>query len=390
MAATTKTSLSMKLLVDGKAQRVLFAEASKEVVDFLFSLLALPVATAVKLVGKDAMVGSVSNLYASVEKLDSTYVQPGAAKDALLCPTVVSPAPSANSSILGLPAPTDDGQPKTFYRCTNTSYGNCRAYITDVHGTQCPTCRCTMTTAARNVSPANSGAGGSGTAVQQSTGGKGFVQGILTYTVLDNLTITPMSAISSITLLPFHQRLRGYTDSQGVTAVQDRPHRCVPRQAARGCCLKMQRVLFPEASKKLVREFKTAPADATTTITSLSMKLLIDGKAQRVLFTEASKEVVDFLFSLLALPVATTVKLVGSESMVGCVGNLYVSVEKLDATYVQAGAAKDDLLRPTVISSAATRNSSPAPPAGAAVVIRPAKDVLQVHAVKAAAPTSRT
>ncbi|GJN37455.1 hypothetical protein PR202_gb26412 [Eleusine coracana subsp. coracana] len=229
----------------------------------------------------------VSNLYASVEKLDSTYVQPGAAKDALLCPTVVSPAPSANSSILGLPAPTDDGQPKTFYRCTNTSYGNCRAYITDVHGTQCPTCRCTMTTAARNVSPANSGAGGSGTAVQQSTGGKGFVQGILTYTVLDNLTITPMSAISSITLLPFHQRLRGYTDSQGVTAVQDRPHRCVPRQAA--------------------------------------------------------------------------------------------SVEKLDATYVQAGAAKDDLLRPTVISSAATRNSSPAPPAGAAVVIRPAKDVLQVR-----------
>ena len=77
-AATTAAALSMKLLVDRKAQRVLFAEASKEVVDFLFSLLALPVATAVKLLGKDAMVGCAGNLYASVEKLDSTYIQTGA------------------------------------------------------------------------------------------------------------------------------------------------------------------------------------------------------------------------------------------------------------------------------------------------------------------------
>jgi hypothetical protein len=36
------TALSMNLLVDRKAQRVLFAEASKDVVDFLFSLLACP------------------------------------------------------------------------------------------------------------------------------------------------------------------------------------------------------------------------------------------------------------------------------------------------------------------------------------------------------------
>jgi hypothetical protein len=68
-------TLSVKLLIDRKAQRLLFTEASKEVVDFLllfaeaskeavdflFSFLALPVATAVKLVGKDAMVGCVGN-----------------------------------------------------------------------------------------------------------------------------------------------------------------------------------------------------------------------------------------------------------------------------------------------------------------------------------------
>ena len=32
-------------------------------------------------------------------------------------------------------------------------------------------------------------------------GGKGFVQGVVTYTVTDSLTVTTMSAISSMTLL---------------------------------------------------------------------------------------------------------------------------------------------------------------------------------------------
>ncbi|KAG2586934.1 uncharacterized protein LOC120674489 [Panicum virgatum] len=177
-ATTAAAALSMKLLIDRKAQRVLFAEASKEVVDFLFSLLALPVATAVKLVGKDAMVGCVGNLYASVEKLDGTYVQAGAAKDALLSPTVVSPAASANSSLLRLPEPSSV-KPKTFYRCISTSYGNCRAYITDDCGKSCPTCRCSMTTAAQYLPSA--GADGSGGGQVVPKGGEGFVQGIVTY-----------------------------------------------------------------------------------------------------------------------------------------------------------------------------------------------------------------
>jgi hypothetical protein len=200
MATTAAAALSMKLLIDRKAQRVLFAEASKEVVDFLFSLLALPVATAVKLVGKDAMVGCIGNLYASVDKLDATYVQPGAAKDALLCPTVLSPAGGANSSLLRLPEPSSAKLKTTFYRCTNTgSSSSCRAYITDEHGKQCPTCYRAMTTAAQYLPSA--GSDSSGQAVVQAGEAKGFVQGIVTYTVMDDLTVSPMSAISSITLL---------------------------------------------------------------------------------------------------------------------------------------------------------------------------------------------
>ncbi|KAI4981092.1 hypothetical protein ZWY2020_021577 [Hordeum vulgare] len=116
-AAVTTTALSMKLIIDTKVRRVLFAEASKDVVDFLFSLLALPVGTTVKLLGNDAMVGCVGSLYGSVERLDGAYVQPGASNDALLLPSVLLPAASSKSSLLGFPAPPSP-QAKTFYICS--------------------------------------------------------------------------------------------------------------------------------------------------------------------------------------------------------------------------------------------------------------------------------
>ncbi|KAG0536509.1 hypothetical protein BDA96_03G069800 [Sorghum bicolor] len=101
--ATTTMILKMKLLIDTKKNRVLFAEANKDVVDFLFSLLALPVATIVKMLGKESMCGSVGNLYGSVENLDYSYVP----------------------------------RPKNFFKC---SYTHCNDYVTDSSGVSCPSC----------------------------------------------------------------------------------------------------------------------------------------------------------------------------------------------------------------------------------------------------------
>ncbi|CAL8126399.1 unnamed protein product [Prunus armeniaca] len=49
MATTNSATVSLKLLIDTKSNKVLFAEASKEVVDFLFTLLSLHVATVTRL-----------------------------------------------------------------------------------------------------------------------------------------------------------------------------------------------------------------------------------------------------------------------------------------------------------------------------------------------------
>ncbi|CAN1131035.1 hypothetical protein LINPERHAP2_LOCUS6164 [Linum perenne] len=119
MATTTKVTL--KLLIDKKSNRVLFAEAGKEFVDFLFSILSLPLGTVIRLLSKDKMVGCLGNLYQSIEE------------------------------------------------CANR-----------------------MTAVVPYVAPP---------AGKKSDPKGGFVKGVVTYMVMDDLEVKPMSTISSLTLL---------------------------------------------------------------------------------------------------------------------------------------------------------------------------------------------
>ncbi|KAI5002282.1 hypothetical protein ZWY2020_026932 [Hordeum vulgare] len=121
----TPAPITMKLLVDTRPPRprVVFVEACKDAVDFLFSLLTLPAGTAVRLLGKESMAGSVGNLYSSVERLEGSYLCPGFGKDALLCPAVEA---SPLLRLPALPAPA----PRTFFTCGTTNqfnYQGCRS-----------------------------------------------------------------------------------------------------------------------------------------------------------------------------------------------------------------------------------------------------------------------
>uniref|UniRef100_A0A0D9UWV8 DUF674 domain-containing protein n=1 Tax=Leersia perrieri TaxID=77586 RepID=A0A0D9UWV8_9ORYZ len=208
MAPGASTSaLSMKLLIDTKAQRVLFVEASKDVVDFFVSLLALPIGTAFKLLGKQSMVSCVGNLYTSVEKLDDMYVQDDTTKDAMLRPIVISPATTSTStSVLRLPPPPPEQETLTLFSCIyyDKEDKDCGKYLTKVSGTACPICGGKMIMREDYPSRPDFFARLSKRAKKNPKAGdgeKGFVQGIATYTVMDDLTVSPLSSISSITLL---------------------------------------------------------------------------------------------------------------------------------------------------------------------------------------------
>uniref|UniRef100_A0A0D3FZM3 DUF674 domain-containing protein n=1 Tax=Oryza barthii TaxID=65489 RepID=A0A0D3FZM3_9ORYZ len=79
---------------------------------------------------------------------------------------------------------------------------------------------------------------------------------------------------------------------------------------------------------------------------TVAVKLYIDKEKKKVLFAESDKEFVDVLFSFLTLPLGTIVRLLGKQSQIGCLDELYKSVEALSEDYFQTKACKAMLLRP--------------------------------------------
>ncbi|PHT46246.1 hypothetical protein CQW23_15404 [Capsicum baccatum] len=172
----------MKLLVDTKAKRVLFAEADKSFVDFLFHILSLPVATVIRLIKEKGMsYGCLPELYDSVENLDDTYIQ---SKDLLLKPK------SSVTGISSIPFLSISDVPATQKTICGCSCGSC---YSDSSNARCIHCRNSMSRMLTYVAPP----GASGAVAAP----KGFVKDVVTYMVMDNLVVKPMSTISSITLL---------------------------------------------------------------------------------------------------------------------------------------------------------------------------------------------
>ncbi|MCI32729.1 DUF674 family protein, partial [Trifolium medium] len=100
MAAATNTTqteehVSLKLLLNEKGNKVLFAEAGKDFVDVLFSFLTLPLGTIARLVEKESTqssigpvtVGCLNSLYKSVADLDEGCMWNETNKQVLLQPS---------------------------------------------------------------------------------------------------------------------------------------------------------------------------------------------------------------------------------------------------------------------------------------------------------------
>ncbi|KAL5986111.1 hypothetical protein ACLOJK_028101 [Asimina triloba] len=163
---------TLKLLIDRNTNKVLFGEANKDMVDFLFAILAYPVGLVTKLLTENGMAGSIGNLYKSLKDLPDEYIQPNTDKNMYLKPELSIPTISQAALLLGLqekPAPAAVPSSTLFV----TFGGNPSGQV---------------------FGPSSGGGGG-----------KGCVKGVVRYMVMDNLEVAPMSGISSMTLLnKFH------------------------------------------------------------------------------------------------------------------------------------------------------------------------------------------
>ncbi|PNX79651.1 hypothetical protein L195_g035638 [Trifolium pratense] len=201
-SSSSTTKMSLKLLIDTKNDKVLFAEASKAVIDFLFNLLCLPIGTVVKLLTTNGMVGSLGNLYQSVENLNQNYIQPNQTKDVLLNPTAQSSSTHEIDGFLthmynsdshsNSDNDDDDDEGTKLYMCPT----KCCFQVAYDKSTRC--CRCSR---CMNYEVSYVGNRKVGDEKKAWNVKSGFVKDVITFMVMDDLVIQPMSTISSITLL---------------------------------------------------------------------------------------------------------------------------------------------------------------------------------------------
>ncbi|KAK1355397.1 Tyramine N-feruloyltransferase [Heracleum sosnowskyi] len=192
MGEARSGKISLKLLVDRNENKVIFGEAGKDFVDFLFHFLSLPVGTVVKLLSKNKMVGSLGKIYGSIQALNTSYLEPNVDKDHVLNPKVYSSLRGA-PLLLGNKSDADElNGTKIFYRCNR----GC-AYMSNNMLVTCANCgnhSMSVPMTYMNKSPENEEAAEIGK-------GGGFVKELVNYMVMDDLVVKPMSTISSISLL---------------------------------------------------------------------------------------------------------------------------------------------------------------------------------------------
>ena len=132
------------------------------------------------------MVGCLGNLYDSVENLSQTYIQPNQDKDSLL-----KPEPTWLTQVhllLTNESQTPISSEEKYYICLD-----CRRYISDDTTTICPSCRLYINSEVIYIAPP---------AMNTSSSDEGgFVKGVVTYMVMYDLVVKPMSTISCITLI---------------------------------------------------------------------------------------------------------------------------------------------------------------------------------------------
>ncbi|KAI3517315.1 hypothetical protein L1887_16529 [Cichorium endivia] len=191
-------NMILKLLVHKGTQKVLYAEAPKEFVDFLLHIFSLPLGTVNQLLGPKQMVGGLGKLKESVESFNQIYFQPGINKDDIFNSKTTF---NGNMFLLSNDVSANDDKPATsrkIYTCMSGGSGYGRhsycTSMTENPATVCPKCMKLMNFPLNLI----------GLPMVKEAEGKlkgGFVKDVITYMVMDDLVVKPMSTISSITLI---------------------------------------------------------------------------------------------------------------------------------------------------------------------------------------------
>lgn len=141
MADTKETEISLKVVIDRAKKKVVFAEASSDFVDILFSFLTMPMGTIVRLLAnrsdpshEKVSIGGFNNLYKSVANLDHMYFGTKECQDMLL-----QTRNSAEVQCQNLKIKIDDMKPIQYFICEGFS-NESSPYLSTCNTAKCKKC----------------------------------------------------------------------------------------------------------------------------------------------------------------------------------------------------------------------------------------------------------
>ncbi|KAK9073049.1 hypothetical protein SSX86_007371 [Deinandra increscens subsp. villosa] len=299
----------LKVFVDKKKKKVMFAEAEQDFVEILFSFLTLPLGTVARISTKnkaatetDTKVGSLSSLYESIENLDNKHFSNEHCKIALMNP---------NSSSLAL----------------------CQKLKINLNSTK----------------PVE--------ASDSTHGDVVFFKKKTSFIITDDLNVIPVLLDTSITLLNFlgvefidllEERtmdfgLEEFSSLLKWSLVTNTPLTNMVLGGSKPCSCSSCIKTSTTSNLPLVTSYPTQRQ---------KVKLLIQKSKGKVLCAQTDNFFVEMLFSFLTIPLGNAKRLTTDNSSPTGIDNMYNSISSLgDGKYLKSEEIKNMLLCPKLASN---------------------------------------
>ncbi|KAL3830439.1 hypothetical protein ACJIZ3_019241 [Penstemon smallii] len=349
--AEEEVRLSMRVMINKEKTKVLFAIVDNKLADILLSFLTLPMGMIPQLLGKHfgedeaPNIGSLNTLYKGLENLDSSHFRTEVNKLMLLNPRS---SLDADCSKLQLNIYYDT-QPIKYFSCEDM---DCRSAIMYHDTERCP-CGKSMN---RNLIFPIEG---------DYEDGEVFTVKTSTFLISDDLRMLPNVTGS------FLQTIKdlGITDTNeaqqmtftiGFNQIMELLKWSLLSQFPLTDLILGKSQIRKSSSIANPELFILPPEmneEANSSSKKFKVKATVQKSTYKLLFVQAEEDFIDFLFSFLTIPLAQVERLLGSNTWLGSIDNMYKSLSNLNADkYLKTPDAKGWLLDPKIPPNFLSKN----------------------------------
>ncbi|KAH7547567.1 hypothetical protein FEM48_Zijuj01G0323500 [Ziziphus jujuba var. spinosa] len=319
----------MELAIERKTNRVLYTQSDKDFVDVLLSFLILPMGTIIKVANKRSGIGSMDNLYRSVEALDDEECFRAKASKTML----LNPRSAYGFLYHNLVVKIDKTNYFKIYTCRTTPcLDRHRGLFSLVKNSICY-CGQAMNkeiTLKKHI-------------------GRVFINKTDRYIISDDLKILPALMDNSLPWL-MENKIGDSTEvRKAIVTVGPREvlHLLLRLMIAR---TPLTDVFVLKNWNYMCNSLRIMPyeygRELLSTSEEMKVKLWFCKSTESILCVEAKADFVHFLFTFLTLPLSSVIKLLNGHSYMGIMDQLYKTAETLIEQKIISTETKEKLLSP--------------------------------------------